>query len=91
MGRILVLFVLALMHGTTGRTPGKALLGIRLVRERDGAAPGALAGVARLVTLPLLTVVTLGVFLLLSLLGPVWNRRGQSLHDLVMKTSVVVG
>ncbi|TQM95834.1 nuclease-like protein [Ornithinimicrobium humiphilum] len=87
----LVLFVLALMHGTTGRTPGKALLGIRLVRERDGAAPGALAGVARLVTFPLLAVVTMGVFLLLSLLGPVWNRRGQSLHDLVMKTSVVVG
>lgn len=85
-----VVLWLAVVNGAKGQTPGKALLRIRLVRERDGATPGAVAGVSRLVTFPLLTVLTGGVFLLVSLLGPIWTRRKRSLHDLVMGTSVVM-
>jgi uncharacterized RDD family membrane protein YckC len=83
----------------SGRTPGKAAVGISVrLRERPGPPPAGV--VARRIALPvglfLVELVTLvGVLGLigraLDLLWPSWDPNRQALHDKVAGTVVVVG
>jgi uncharacterized RDD family membrane protein YckC len=83
----------------SGRTPGKALVGISVrLRERPGPPPAG--AVARRIALPLALflveivplVGVLGVIgRALDLLWPSWDGNRQALHDRVAGTVVVVG
>ena len=70
----------------TGKSVGKLLTGIRIVKT-DGNAPsiGTLL-VRHLIGYPL-TILTLGLGFLLS----VFNQKGRALHDLLAGTVVVYG
>jgi uncharacterized RDD family membrane protein YckC len=83
----------------SGRTPGKALVGISVrLRERPGPPPAS--AVLRRVGLPaalflfqfapLVGVLALGARAL-DLLWPAWDNERQALHDKVAGTVVVVG
>lgn len=83
----------------SGRTPGKALVGIS-VRLRERPGPPSAGVVARRIALPLALFVVelvplLGVLGLvgraLDLLWPSWDANRQALHDKVAGTVVVVG
>jgi uncharacterized RDD family membrane protein YckC len=72
-------------HGTTGRTVGKRILGVRVVDEQ-GASIGYIRALARCVA-TLLAVLPFGLGLALAVLRS--DRRG--LHDLLAGTRVVSG
>jgi len=72
-----------LLQALVGVTPGKAVVGIRLVRESDGAPAGVLRTVGREV-LHLLDWV-----LLIGWLRPLWHPRRQTFADTVASTVVV--
>ena len=70
--------------GTTGQTPGRRLVGIKVLREADGQYLGAGAGIGRqflhiLDALPLL----LGFF------WPIWDAKKQTFADKIIKSVVV--
>ncbi len=67
----------------SGKTPGMALLGIRVVRA-DGAGAGAREAVVRTLVLPL-SFLTVGIGFLPILVG----RHRRALHDLLAGTAVV--
>jgi uncharacterized RDD family membrane protein YckC len=85
----LLLSVLAFVYGSLfgflfqGRTPGRALLGLRLVNEQ-GTAPGPGRALARAA----LALVSFGLFLSGFWLA-LFDRRGQTLHDKLTRTFVV--
>ncbi|HEX4776798.1 MAG TPA: RDD family protein [Acidimicrobiia bacterium] len=66
----------------TGRTPGKALLGLRVVR-RNGDAVGGRAAFVRALVFPFSFVLGLGF------VGVVGGRSRRALHDVVAGTVVV--
>lgn len=67
----------------SGRTIGKGLAGLRVVRA-DGTAPGVRAMFVRTLAFPL-SVVFLGIGLLMIVV----QREHRSLHDLIAKSCVV--
>jgi uncharacterized RDD family membrane protein YckC len=77
---LLLTAYLAWGWASTGRTPGKAMLGLRVVTD-DGKPLGALRSIARAV--------------LCAIVGPIllaWalvSRRNAGVHDLVLSTAVV--
>ncbi|NKY38410.1 RDD family protein [Cellulomonas septica] len=79
-GAVLLLLVL---QAFTGMTPGKAMVGIRVVRERDGA-PAALP-----VTVLRDLLHVLDWILLVGWLRPLWHPRRQTFADSVVRTVVV--
>ena len=74
-------FVIA---GATGRTVGKWLAGLRVVRK-DGARLSVARSLVRHVLGYALTALTLGLGFLLA----AFNSRGRALHDLVAGTVVI--
>ncbi len=74
-------FVIA---GATGRTLGKWLAGLRVVRK-DGARLSLARSLVRHVLGYVLTALTLGLGFLLA----AFNSRGRALHDLVAGTVVI--
>jgi uncharacterized RDD family membrane protein YckC len=77
----IVAFVyLTVVWSATGRSVGKRLFGLRVVRD-DGTPIGLLRAAARS-----LLCVVIGV---LSLLWAAVSRRNAGVHDLVVRTSVV--
>jgi uncharacterized RDD family membrane protein YckC len=69
---------------TTGRTPGMALFGVRVVRADDGRQVSPGAALLRAVAFPL-SVVLFG----LGFLGILYQRQRRALHDLIAGTVVV--
>lgn len=74
------------LTGTTGQTPGRKAMGIRVLRESDGQVLGAGAGIGRaflhiLDALPIL----LGYF------WPIWDRKNQTFADKIIGSVVVKG
>lgn len=67
----------------SGKTPGMALLGIRVVRA-DGGAATARNAVLRTLALPL-SFLTLGI----GFLPIIFGRHRQALHDRIADTAVV--
>ena len=76
-----------------GRTWGKQLMGIRVVRD-NGAAFGVGAALVRELLVKqllfgLVGVLTLYVPYLLDSLWPLWDSSNRALHDMMVKTHVV--
>jgi len=68
-----------------GRTPGKMLVGIRVVRATDGAPIGVTKGLIRhgvqfAQVVPGLSAVV-GIFVLVDAVSPLWDDRSRALHD----------
>ncbi|MEV0950311.1 RDD family protein [Promicromonospora sp. NPDC050249] len=80
LGAVAVLLVL---QALTGWTPGKLVVGIRVVREESSAPAGLWTTVARWV-LHLLDAV-----LLIGYLRPLWHRKRQTFADGIVRTVVV--
>jgi uncharacterized RDD family membrane protein YckC len=72
------------LAGLSGRTLGKWLAGLRVVRK-DGARLGYARSLVRHVLGYLLTALTLGLGFLLA----AFNSRGRALHDLLAGTVVI--
>ena len=73
------------MEGRYGQTLGKMALGIKVIREDDGRAPGTRAAVLRTV---LRLVDSLGSYLVAFVVAIV-SDKNQRLGDMVAKTLVV--
>ncbi|MCG8152856.1 hypothetical protein GUY44_20405, partial [Pimelobacter simplex] len=58
---VLVGLVLAIVLGTTGRTPGKALAGLRVVRRSTGRPIGVLPAIGRALALGVAGLPTVGL------------------------------
>jgi uncharacterized RDD family membrane protein YckC len=70
-------------HGKYGATPGKRLLGLRILNEQ-GAVPGYPVALLR-------TFASLAseIYLFVGHLVAVFNRRNKTLHDFIARTVVV--
>jgi len=77
---VVAVVYLTVLWTATGRSVGKHLLGLRVVRD-DGTPLGVLRAAARS-----LLCVVIGV---LSLLWAAVSKRNAGVHDLVLRTSVV--
>ncbi len=73
-------------QGTTGQTPGKQVLKIRLLREQDGQVVGFGTAVIRAI----LHIVD-ALPCLLGFLWPLWDAKKQTFADKIMKTVVIKG
>ncbi|WP_169448561.1 RDD family protein [Ornithinimicrobium pekingense] len=81
----------AWLNGSKGQSPGKALMGLRVVRSADGSTLGGPVGLVRAVVLFLMFAFTGGLLYVLALLWPAGDRRKQALHDKVVGASVLAG
>lgn len=81
----------AWLNGSKGQSPGKALMGLKLVRDVDGSTLGGPVGVVRALVLGVLATMTGGLFLVLSVLWPLWGQKKQALHDKIVSASVIAG
>lgn len=79
------LVLISRIEGLTGQTPGKAILGMKLVDEA-GATVGPAAGIGRRV-LHVLDVAPVGLGFML----PLVHVRRQTIADRIMATYVVTG
>ncbi|WP_084254923.1 RDD family protein [Nocardioides sp. J54] len=88
---VLLGVVLAVLVGTTGLTPGKAAVGLRVVRRSTGRPIGVPAALGRYAVLGLATLPTLGIGLATlawtAAADPGHRRRG--LHDRIGDAVVV--
>jgi uncharacterized RDD family membrane protein YckC len=80
---VLVL-VIGWCNGAYGSSPGKRLVGLRLVRDHDGAVAGGPAGVTREIAHLLDTW-----SLMIGWFFPLWDRKRQTFADKVCGTVVV--
>jgi uncharacterized RDD family membrane protein YckC len=78
------LLVLGWMNGASGRTPGKRVVGIRLVRDADGHVLGGGLGVVRGLCHFLDTVACL-----VGWLWPLWDAKKQTFADKILATVVL--
>jgi uncharacterized RDD family membrane protein YckC len=90
-----LLYLTIPMAATDGKTLGKLLAGIRVVRD-DGRRVGFWWAVYREVVikgvvLGTAAALTGGIAYLVDLLWPVWERENRTLHDLVVDSRVVRG
>lgn len=81
----------AWLNGSKGQSPGKALTGIKLVRDSDGTTLGGPVGLVRALVLALLSGLTGGLFYVVSVLWPLWDPKRQTLHDKIVGASAVPG
>ena len=72
------------LEGTTGQTPGKRVLGIKLIREADGQVMGFWWAVLRSICHILDSLPCY-----LGYLWPLWDDKRQTFADKIMKTIVV--
>ena len=81
---IAVFVFLQFRQGTTGRTPGKEVMKIRLLREQDGQVVGfgnaVVRGIVHFVD---------GITCFIGYLWPLWDDKKQTFADKIMKTVVV--
>lgn len=81
---IAVFLYFGYLTGTTGQTPGRRIVGVKILREADGQVLGAGAGIGRgflhfLDALPLL----LGFF------WPLWDAKNQTFADKIIKSVAI--
>ncbi len=72
------------LTGTTGQTPGRRAVGIKVLREVDGQPLGAGAGIGR-AFLHILDALPLG----LGFLWPIWDAKKQTFADKLIKSVVI--
>ncbi len=81
---LVVLVVYGYMTGSTGQTPGRRIVGVKVLKIADGQVLGAGLGIARqfchiLDALPIL----LGFF------WPLWDKKNQTFADKIVSSVVV--
>jgi uncharacterized RDD family membrane protein YckC len=76
--------VLGWMNGASGRTPGKRVVGIRVVRDADGRVLGGGLGAVRALCHLLDTVACL-----VGWLWPLWDNKNQTFADKILATVVL--
>lgn len=86
LGLVISLSYYTYFHGSTGQTPGDAVMSIRVVDLRDGT--GAPVGYGRALGRALMSIVS-GVVLLLGYLWMIWDAEKQTWHDKVVGSVVV--
>lgn len=74
---------LVVLQALTGWTPGKLVVGIRVVRERSAGPAGLPTTLARWV------LHLLDAILLIGYLRPVWHKKRQTFADTIVHTVVV--
>lgn len=72
------------MQGTTGQTPGKKVLKLKLLKESDGTVIGFGAAVGR----ALLHIVD-AIPCLVGYLWPIWDKKKQTFADKIIGTVVI--
>ncbi|AXI77951.1 RDD family protein [Peterkaempfera bronchialis] len=72
------------LEGTTGQSPGKKVVGTRVLREQDGQVIGFGAAFGR----RLLHIVD-GLPCYIGYLWPIWDDKKQTFADKIMKTVVI--
>jgi uncharacterized RDD family membrane protein YckC len=82
---------MAWLNGSKGQSPGKAVMGLRLVRDADRSTLGGPVGLVRGTLLLLMGVLTGGLLFVLTLFWPLWDRQNRSLHDKAVGASVISG
>lgn len=76
-------------QGSSGQTIGKSRMGIRLVRVDTGRPIGAGLAVIRVLAGWLFNTLTGGIFLIVDLLFPAFDKRRQRVIDKMLNTVVV--
>ncbi len=71
-------------EGVTGQTPGKKVLGIKLIREADGQVIGFGMSIVRRIC-----HVVDGIPCYLGYLWPLWDQKRQTFADKILNTIVV--
>jgi uncharacterized RDD family membrane protein YckC len=84
LGNLIVLLVFGYLTGTTGQTPGRRLLGTKVVRIRDGQVLGVGAGIGREV-LHILDALSLFI----GFLWPIWDKKNQTFADKIIGSVVL--
>ncbi|MCW2779206.1 MAG: hypothetical protein JWN17_2931 [Frankiales bacterium] len=84
VANLALLLVFGYLTGTKGQTPGRQLVGTKVVAISDGQVIGAGAGIGRqfahiLDALPLL----------LGFLWPIWDKKNQTFADKIVKSVVL--
>lgn len=79
------------LNGSKGQSPGKAITGLKLVRDADGTTLGGPVGLVRTLLLGVIGAVTGGLFWLLAILWPAWDAKKQALHDKMFGAVVISG
>ncbi|MFC9972780.1 RDD family protein [Spirillospora sp. NPDC127200] len=82
-------FYYVVMHYKWGQTLGKKVLGIRVVRERDGGPLSFGRSAWRTGFSYLIAVFTCGIGGIVDVAWILWDPRKQALHDKVARTLVV--
>ena len=78
------LAIIGYLNGATGQTPGKKIVGLRLVRERDGQLLGGGMGIVREIAHFLDTIACL-----IGWLWPLWDQKRQTFADKICGTVVL--
>jgi uncharacterized RDD family membrane protein YckC len=76
--------VLGVMVGTSGQTIGKRLIGVKVLRERDGQVIGPGMGILR----QFLHILD-SLACLLGWLWPLWDRKRQTFADKIVSTVAI--
>lgn len=79
------------LNGSRGQSPGKAVLGLKVLREHDGSTLGGLVGVLRSGLLWFLSAMTVSLFLIVNTLWPLRDAKHRTVHDMMFGAVVVSG
>lgn len=78
-----------LLQGFTGKSLGKWLFGIRVVRVRDGGRAGVIRLTGRALFDYFANLFTFGILGFLGAIWPLWHDRRQTLKDMTARTLVI--
>jgi uncharacterized RDD family membrane protein YckC len=81
---ILLGLVIGYLNGATGQSPGKRVIGIKVVREQDGQLIGGGMGIVRLICHFLDSLACL-----IGWFWPLWDSKKQTFADKIMSTIVI--
>jgi uncharacterized RDD family membrane protein YckC len=81
---IVIFLAIGYLNGAQGQTPGKRIVGIKLVRDADGALLGAGLGIVREICHILDSLACL-----VGWLWPLWDNKNQTFADKLMSTVVL--
>jgi uncharacterized RDD family membrane protein YckC len=81
---IVAFLIIGYLNGATGQTPGKRIVGLRLVRERDGQLLGGGMGIVRGIAHLLDSLSCL-----IGWLWPLWDKKRQTFADKICGTVVL--
>ena len=77
------------LQGRKGATWGKRVVGIKVVKSDSGLPIGFWRGIGRYFVPQILTQFSLGIFGLLNVLWPLWDKKNQAIHDKMFGSFVV--